>query len=324
MVQEVFIQIIEILKSSNSIYIENCDLRSKTWIHRGGTCHIYSEPVSIDVLVRVAKICASHNLNYHVVGHTSNLYFHNDYNPDVVISTKKIDSWNVDGNVLHCECGAPIKKVSRFCIEHGLGGFEGFIQLPGTVGGAVVNNSGCFGSRISEILVSCSFLQQDGTVVKLSNEDLHYTHRNSILKSKELKGVILSADFRLNISNSKELSIKAEKIIEKRNSTQEGPAHNLGSTYAVAEYKSFVRILFGIIDRLCSVLNAKNNILYRKKTLLFITCNHKLDNYISDRNIACFIWRDQKADAAFLEYNRFMKRVCKECKLEIEEHSNNI
>ena len=53
-----------------------------------------------------------------------------------------------------CDCGAPISSLSKSLVDKGYLGFYGFVNLPGTIGAAAVNNSGCFGCTISDLVIS--------------------------------------------------------------------------------------------------------------------------------------------------------------------------
>lgn len=70
------------------------------------------------------------------IGHTSNIYFKNNFNIKYVVDTRKLVGFKrIDNNTLMVECGTPISRVSRFCVDNSIAGYEGMINLPGTVGG---------------------------------------------------------------------------------------------------------------------------------------------------------------------------------------------
>lgn len=111
-------------------------LKDKTWIHRGGKVDCWLQPTSIEELEAVGKILYENKEPFVVIGHTSNTYFKNSFNIKYVIDTRHLTGFNeLDGNTLVCECGAPMAKVSRYCVERGIAGYEGMVGLPGTVGG---------------------------------------------------------------------------------------------------------------------------------------------------------------------------------------------
>lgn len=176
-----------ILISNQIFFEENISLKRKTWIKTGGVVKCWIEPNTIEQLSVVVRYLNEKNIYFEIVGHTSNLYFLNDYNPDIVISTRKVRNFTDNDDVLICDCGCIMKNLSRYCINKGYGGYEGLVDLPGTVAGAVFNNSSCFGSSLYELLLKIEYLKKDGEVITLFREDLEYQRRSSILKREQRK-----------------------------------------------------------------------------------------------------------------------------------------
>ena len=114
----------------------NILLKDRTWIHRGGKVDYWLQPENIEELVAVGKLLYGIKEPFVTIGHTSNTYFKNSFNIKYVIDTRHLTGFNeLNGNTLVCECGAPMAKVSRYCVERGIAGYEGMVGLPGTVGG---------------------------------------------------------------------------------------------------------------------------------------------------------------------------------------------
>lgn len=101
-------------------------------------------------------------------------------------------------------------------VKGGYKGFEWLVDLPGTIGGAVVNNSRCYGCQISHLLKEVRLLQSDGTVTNLSPQDLAFKFRSSDLKRGEINGVILTVTLILEKGNAAELESLAEKAHQDR------------------------------------------------------------------------------------------------------------
>lgn len=296
-------------------YEENADLKTKTWIHRGGRVGFYVCPNTVDELKATLDICSDQGIAPIVVGHTSNIYFSNDFNPKVVITTCKLTRWEVKDDIIECEPGVNVKKLSSFCVESGFDGFYGLVDLPGTIAGAAVNNSSCFGCSISRVLAGCDFYENG--VIHFLNEELEYSFRSSALKEKKLDGTILRVYLKVVKEDKNILSARAVAVRESRRRTQEAAAKNLGSTYAEIKYNSLSKVVLkvaNIISRLFNVREKKMS----KKLLLFVYGYQRLDNYISDFNLGCFVWRDGNADMRFEEYRRFIAKISISSILEIE------
>lgn len=313
-------------------YDEYLDLRKVTWIHRGGVARWYIVPNTVEQLSQVYQKCISLGYLPLIVGHTSNIYIYNSCNLDVVISTRKLQKLNVEGNKVIAECGTQIKKISKICISKGLGGFEGLINLPGTAAAAIVNNAGCFGCLSTKYLVKCDVLNPDGSLSELRKDDFYFTSRSSIIKRKERNVCILRVVWELPYINSDILEKKAVEATFNRRYTQEGPAKNLGSTYCEITpnflYKNVILLasllnkcasLFQKRHKLPEVIIKRNRISkYTRNILLFLTGYYSLKKYISQYSIQCFVWRDESADIAFEKYKKFIKRITKSSRIEIE------
>lgn len=300
----------------------NVSLSSKTWIHRGGIAMVWFSPKNREELIKIGTYLYSNNLSFDIIGHTSNLYFTNSYNPKFIVDTKKIKEIVWNNATIICDCGVAVSSIAKECISRGIQGFEGLINLPGTIAGATVNNSGCFNCSIEKLLLRIEVLISSGDIITLQKNDLQYTHRNSAFKNKVLRGIIL----RVYIDSSHRqdpviLQQIAAKNTTDRHRTQEGPAQNLGSTFANYTLKKNIR---NLLVRICNKITAicTTDIVKRQHIgkMLFLTLYHckYLAPYISDKNIGCYVWKDVNADRYFEKYMHFMHTACKNCELEIE------
>ena len=94
-----------------------------------------------------------------------------------------------DGPRLVAEAGANLANQARRLAKQGLGGLEWAANVPGTVGGAVVNNAGAFGGDTAGCVVEVVVSDDDGRETKLTPTDLRYAYRTSVLKRQELGNV---------------------------------------------------------------------------------------------------------------------------------------
>lgn len=118
-------------------YIENKRISELSWIHRGGMATNYYEPESVEELVELVRSFYYTGEKFDLVGITSNIYFKDSYNVDNLVSTKQINRYTEDDSVITAECGVNVARLSREMVAKGVKGFEGLIDLPGTVGGGV-------------------------------------------------------------------------------------------------------------------------------------------------------------------------------------------
>lgn len=314
--------IITYLKNNNISFSENINLKTKTWIKRGGVARYWIQPGKLCDFEKLIIFCQQQDIFIEVIGNTSNCYFLNDYSPNLVISTLKLRNIRMEGDVVICDCGFQMSKLARFCNANGFAGYEGFIGLPGTVGGAVVNNSGCYGSLISNVVKEVTILQ-DGKQKILTNKQLCYENRTSILKKKEIDGVVLSAVFNISKREKPEiLESKAAEYQKHRKIFQEHTYLNLGSTFCDLKFRySFMRKVLNIFCHIFLQLFVKNEqkrhvLLVNFFLLLFPT--REFREYVSNYGIQCFTWKDEKADEAFRYYEEFIKKYASYAVMEIE------
>ena len=101
--------------------------------------------------------------------------------------------WRVDGCRVHAESGLKMMRLARLCADHNLTGFEWAIGVPGTVGGAVYQNAGCWGTELVEVLV-----EAEGVLPGIGSQvwpkpRLKLGYRTSALREGELRGAVVSS-----------------------------------------------------------------------------------------------------------------------------------
>lgn len=297
-------------------------LKQRTWIHRGGIARWWLTPRSYDELLQIGQFLMREKLEYDIIGHTSNIYFKNTYNPIFVIDTKYVKTIEYREKEIICDAGVPIAQLARQNISYGIQGYEGLLDLPGTVAAGVVNNSGCFGCEMSKIVKKIELLTEDNRIIELQNSDLHFIHRNSALKLGVVKGIILRVYLDASTKgDSQELKTIGQKNHSVRIEYQEKPAHNLGSMFSSFDLKKDFR--YFMIRSILKCLAIANVALSKRMIIqkhLFLTLYNKkhLLPYISNKNLNTYLFLDAKADRYFKDYVNFVETICKDAKLEIE------
>ncbi len=131
---------------------------------------------------------------------------------------------------IEAESGANLSNIARQSALRGLSGMEWAGSIPGSVGGAVYGNAGAYGSDISDSLISIDTATKEKGEVTLTNEELDFSYRSSMLKRNHPDLVILSATFRAIKSSRDEAWNTLMKYSEKRQATQPTGA-STGSTF---------------------------------------------------------------------------------------------
>lgn len=150
-------------------------------------------PNNIDDLKKVIKLLEKSK--YKIIGGGSNLIFDGDYD-GYLISLENFNELKINNTTITVGAGYPLMKLAMKTSKMGLSGMEFATGIPGSVGGAVVNNSGAYKSDMGYIIKSVLVLTKDLGVKRLYNRELEYHYRTSIFK-KDPSYVILEVEITL-------------------------------------------------------------------------------------------------------------------------------
>ena len=193
-------------------------------------CFAMIKPGSIDELLSIINIINKYNYKYIVLGNASNVILPSFYD-GVVIKLDNFDKYEIYDDYVECDCGVQISKLSNILVNKGYSGLDFACGIPGTVGGSVYGNAGCYGSSISEVLISAKVF--DGSkVIELNNKDIKFEYRDSLFKkNKKKKYIILSCKFKINKGNLDELKSLVKERNEKRIASQDLTHPSNGSVF---------------------------------------------------------------------------------------------
>lgn len=308
--------LIDFLQKNGISYHQDLELSQVTWLHRGGRADLYITPQNRAELVIVCKECYRTHIPFLLIGFTTNLFIQNISNIPVVISVTGLRSMEVEDNSYQVDCGFPVAQLAQRAIQDGCYGYEGLTSLPGAVGSALVNNAGCFHCLVSQNLLTAQVLLNSGELVMWTAQDFDWTERSSALKRKEKEGVIIWARFKRDCSlDSVKLQSQARHYVLVRQQTQEPPKQTLGSCFPAKTFNAFIHnqpLWLKVVYYYLPKRWGKWILLLRYKKM-------HLYPYISDRNMNCYIWKDERADILFKEYVQWFTQIahCKEMEIEV-------
>ena len=264
-------------------------------------------------------------MDFLLIGSTSNLYIKNTTDIPIVISTLKCNRYQIEENQLLTECGVQVSTLSRQMITQGIKGFEYLTKLPGTIGASIYNNSSVISDEnsITSLLVDVKVITPSG-IRWLKKEDLHLSFRSSDLKKKIIRGVILQARLKVEYDDVEKMKAIANANELLRNKILEGPAHNLGCTvhrmFCKGRMPARYRIPLMLYVKAISLITKDDNKVrsLKKRFLLIISGHRRLIPYVSSKQLIIFLWRKEEADKYFDEYIKFMNDVCMTDQVEIE------
>lgn len=208
--------------------LENVDMEKYNTYRLVNHAKIMVFPSNVDELKKVVKLINKLNLKYFVIGNGSNIILPNYYD-GVIINLSKFNKYEIKDNTLYVDAGVMLNKVASEVSNMGYRGLDFATGIPGTIGGSIHGNAGCYGSSISEVLISVTVLDKDN-IREIKNKDLKFDYRYSIFKEKT-DLIILSAKFRLEEANIKELKDLIKERTEKRVASQDLSHPSNGSVF---------------------------------------------------------------------------------------------
>jgi UDP-N-acetylmuramate dehydrogenase len=123
-------------------------------------------------------------------------------------------------------------RLARIAADAGLRGFEFAIGVPGTVGGAVYQNAGCWGKELREVLVGVDGFMPNVGIQTWKPADLHFGYRTSALREGALKGgLVIEATIQLVRGDGEEAKALMAKLTRERGETQPIKTKNCGSVF---------------------------------------------------------------------------------------------
>ncbi len=208
----------------------NYSLKNHTWLNIGGSAKIFFVPESLSELRDFLLFLKKENKSFFVMGAGSNLLISENIQNRVFIKLGK--NFNkislTKNNVIIAGCSILDKNVAKFACENHLGGLEFLSCIPGSIGGGIRMNSGCFGSEFKDLLLSVQVMDFNGRVYTINSKNIKFDYRQTNLP-KNL--IFLSASFKTLKKNKKEIEENIYKLKEKKKISQPLRVKTGGSTF---------------------------------------------------------------------------------------------
>ncbi len=181
----------------------NIDLEKYTSYKLKGIAKILVIPDNLKELTNLLKLIKENNYKYKIIGGCSNLIFEDNYD-GILIKLEKFDELKIEDTKIVVESGYNLMKLALKVSRLGLTGMEFATGIPGTVGGAIINNSGAYKSDMGYIVESILVLTPDLEIKRMYNKELNYHYRDSFFKHN-LGYTILEATIVLKRGNKEEI-----------------------------------------------------------------------------------------------------------------------
>ncbi|EKD32782.1 MAG: UDP-N-acetylenolpyruvoylglucosamine reductase [uncultured bacterium] len=227
--------IIEQLNASGASVLAGEMMNKHTNFRIGGPADYYARVTNVEQLKALIAKANELGIKYTVLGGGSNVLVSDSGVRGLVIQIAMRDV-KVEGNRLIAGAGAPNTAVSRQASSAGLSGLEWAVTVPGTVGGMVYGNAGCYGSETKDFVESVTALC-DGEIKELKKDELDFSYRHSIFKEHK-DWVIFQVSFLLSHGDKKEIEEKINALLAKRMASQPFDSSSAGCMFKNFEFSN--------------------------------------------------------------------------------------
>ena len=213
-------------KIKSNIFLDY-DMRKSTWFRAGGNALGYVIVNSISDLKTIINY--SDQIKYYIVGVGSNLMVRDGgFNGLIIKLGKNFNKIKINKDTLSVGAGVLDVNLAKFALKNLIKDFEFFSGIPGTIGGAIKMNAGCYGSQTADNLKRILVINELGKIKYSTKNELELKYRSSNL-TDEL--IVLKADFSCQYSSASEIIEKKNYIKFKRESSQPIKEKTSGSTF---------------------------------------------------------------------------------------------
>jgi UDP-N-acetylmuramate dehydrogenase len=223
------VDIEELLNEFNNNLKLDYDLKKKNWFNIGGKTKLYYKAENLKELIRFLKNVNNKEKIFVLGGGSNTLITDKTYNGIVIKLSKNFNNISLlSEDIIIAGSAVSDKLLSDFAMDNNLGGFEFLSCIPGTVGGGLKMNAGCFGREFKDILISIQAINKLGQVITIAVKDIDFKYRDSRL-SDDL--IFLSASFKGYKKDSDKIKNEMTSLKKKKDKTQPTKIKTSGSTF---------------------------------------------------------------------------------------------
>ena len=210
---------------------KNVKLSNYSWFNLGGEAEYFYKVKDKNQLIEFLRYINKQNLKTTILGAGSNTLIRDNGVKGVVIKLGKSFSFTklVEKNIIEVGAATLDRKVANFAKENNLTNFEFLSCIPGSIGGAIIMNAGCYNNDISKILISIKAIDKNKlSEIEIKKDDIKFFYRGSNL-SKDL--IFISAKLEGSIAKKDEIEKKEINFINRKKLSQPSQIKTCGSTF---------------------------------------------------------------------------------------------
>jgi len=221
----------ELIKKFSKNITNNTGLSNYSWFNLGGPAEYFFKPKDKNQLIEFLKENKKNKLKITILGAGSNtLIRDNGVKGAVIKLSSNFSMINlIDKETVEAGAATLDRKISNFAKENEIENFEFLACIPGSIGGAVIMNSGCYGHDISQVLKSIRVIDLKDCKEKIIHRDeIEFYYRGTNL-SNEL--IITSVILKGKKGSKKIIEKKQINMLEKKKLSQPSQIKTCGSTF---------------------------------------------------------------------------------------------
>jgi UDP-N-acetylmuramate dehydrogenase len=209
-------------------YTPDAALKDLVWFRAGGPAEILFRPADAEDLTTFLYAKPA-DVRVSVIGVGSNLLVRDGGIPGVVVRLPAtFGKVTVDGTRITAGAAALDANVARIAADAGIAGLEFLRGIPGTVGGALRMNAGCYGREIKDIFVEASAIDGRGNKSTLKPSDMNFVYRKAQVPDDL---IFVSAVFEGTRDEPDAIRARMNKLVEDREASQPVKTRTGGSTF---------------------------------------------------------------------------------------------
>src|SRR6267154_4131475 len=206
-------------------------LASRTSFCIGGPADFFVEMSKPGAIEETIDGAVERGIPYLLLGAGTNLLIADAGIEGLVLRVVNRDH-HIDGRIVRAGAGLKMMRLARIVADANLRGFEFAIGVPGTVGGAVYQNAGCWGREMNDVLIDVTGFVPGKGRQTWSKKDLHLAYRTSALREGPLKGaLVVEATVKVERGDGEEAKRMMAKLTAERSETQPIKTKNCGSVF---------------------------------------------------------------------------------------------
>ena len=209
--------------------VQGAPLKDLVWFRAGGPAEVLFRPADADDLASFIAARPA-DLRISVIGVGSNLLVRDGGIPGAVVRLSSVfGKIETDGKRVRAGAAALDGAVARSAADAGIAGLEFLRGVPGTIGGALKMNAGCYGREIKDVFVEATAIDAKGNKIKFSSADMNFEYRKARGATDDL--IFIEAVFEGTSDDPAAIRARMEELSANREASQPIKSKTGGSTF---------------------------------------------------------------------------------------------